>query len=56
MRLTLAKLFWTYDLELVNKDIDWMGRARSHVLWHRPELRVHVRCAQPETLNNLASN
>jgi cytochrome P450 len=40
MNLILAKLFWRYDLELVNKDLDWEGQSHMHVMWWKPELKV----------------
>ncbi|KAI9035561.1 cytochrome P450 [Aspergillus affinis] len=40
MNLLMAKLFWTYDLELVNRDIDWLGEGKVHVLWWKPELLI----------------
>ena len=33
MNLLMAKLFGTYDLELVNKDINWLREGKVHVLW-----------------------
>ena len=38
----IAKLYFTYDLELVNKDLDWQRDARMKTLWKKPELRVKV--------------
>lgn len=45
MNLLMAKLFWTYDLELVNKNIDWLAEGKVHVLWWKPKLfiRFHKR-------------
>jgi carotenoid cleavage dioxygenase-like enzyme len=40
MNLILAKLFWSYDLELMNKDLDWEGQSHIHVMWWKPELKV----------------
>lgn len=40
MNLLLAKMLWTYDLELVNMDLDWEGGSHMHVMWWKPELRV----------------
>ena len=40
MNLILAKIFWTYDLELVNKDLDWHAESRMHVMWWKPNLMV----------------
>ncbi len=45
MNLLMAKLFWSYDLELVNKEINWLGEGKVHVLWWKPNLfvRFHKR-------------
>lgn len=40
MNLLMAKMFWTYDLELVNKDIDWLKESKVHVLWWKPKLCI----------------
>jgi len=40
LNLVLAKLVWLYDMELVNKDIDWINDSKVHVLWWKPELYV----------------
>lgn len=39
MSLVMAKLHWTYDLELVNK-VDWEGQSRMHVMWWKPALNI----------------
>lgn len=36
----LAKLLWSYDMELVDKDIKFIEQSRVHVLWWKPELFV----------------
>ena len=41
--LVLCKLLWTYDLELLNKDVDWLRDSRMAMLWQKPELRVRVK-------------
>ncbi|KAL9586169.1 MAG: hypothetical protein Q9212_001090 [Teloschistes hypoglaucus] len=45
MNLLLAKMLWTYDLELVNKKLDWLKEGKVHVLWWKPKLfvRFHKR-------------
>ena len=40
MSLIMAKLHWKHDLELVNKDVNWEGQSRLHVMWSKPELWV----------------
>ena len=45
MNLLMAKIFWTYDLELVNKDVNWLQEGKVHILWWKPKLfvRFHKR-------------
>lgn len=40
MRLTLAKLHWTFDAELVNKDVDLERDSGMYILWNKPDLWV----------------
>ncbi|KAF2994324.1 hypothetical protein E8E14_001802 [Neopestalotiopsis sp. 37M] len=39
-RLTLAKLAWKYDWELVNKDVDLLKESKLFTLWQKPDVRV----------------
>lgn len=43
MRTTLAKLHYVFDLELLDKDLDWQDQSRMHTLWRKPPLKVRVR-------------
>ena len=45
MNLLLAKILWTYELELVNKEVNWLKDGKVHVLWWKPKLfvRFHKR-------------
>ncbi len=36
LRTVLAKLLWTYDLRLVNEEIDWHRDSRMLTLWWKP--------------------
>ncbi|CAO1604329.1 orf9b protein [Xanthoria calcicola] len=40
MSLILTKLLYTYDMSLVDADLDWEGGSHVHVQWWKPELRV----------------
>ncbi|KAA8909875.1 benzoate 4-monooxygenase cytochrome P450 [Sphaerosporella brunnea] len=42
LRTILAKMHFKYDLELINKDIDWHRDSEMHTLWKKPELMVKV--------------
>ncbi|KAI9168058.1 Cytochrome P450 monooxygenase BOA3 [Paramyrothecium foliicola] len=42
----VSKLYFTYDLELISKDVDWQRDSRMATLWVKPELRVRVKPAQ----------
>lgn len=41
MSLLLAKLHYMYDMELLNKKLDWEGNSHMHVMWWKPALNVH---------------
>ncbi|KAK5174974.1 uncharacterized protein LTR77_000110 [Saxophila tyrrhenica] len=43
MRLILAKMIWSFDLELDPKSDDWMKRCKVNTLWEKPELAVRVK-------------
>lgn len=36
----LAKLLWSYDVELVDQDVDFLVDSTVHVLWWKPKLFV----------------
>ncbi|TDZ31489.1 Cytochrome P450 monooxygenase BOA3 [Colletotrichum spinosum] len=36
-RITLAKLVWSYDMELLNQQIDWERDSKLFLIWDRPE-------------------
>jgi hypothetical protein len=40
MSLQLAKLLYTYDMKLVDKEQDWLAQCALYVLWWKPELRI----------------
>lgn len=40
MSLILAKLIFTYDMELLDEDLDWEGQSHMHVQWWKPDLQV----------------
>ena len=42
LNTVIAKLHFTYDLELLNQDLDWHRDSRMATLWQKPELRVRV--------------
>ncbi|KAI8627402.1 cytochrome P450 [Xylariaceae sp. FL1651] len=46
MRTTLAKLFLTLDMELVDKEMDWLRESRMHTLWQKPRLEVRATLAR----------
>lgn len=43
MRLILAKMIWSFDLELDPKSENWMKECKVKTLWEKPELAVHVK-------------
>lgn len=41
LRIVIAKMVWSFDMELTNKDqIDWERDAYLYGIWERPELWV----------------
>ncbi|KAL7628294.1 hypothetical protein AAE478_002494 [Parahypoxylon ruwenzoriense] len=43
VRITLSKLVWMYDFELVNPSFDWHAESRMHTLWVKPKMMVRVK-------------
>jgi len=43
MRLIMAKMIWSFDLELDPKSSNWLEGCRVKTLWVKPELAVRVR-------------
>ncbi|KAI0378814.1 benzoate 4-monooxygenase cytochrome P450 [Hypomontagnella monticulosa] len=44
LRTTIAKLVWTYDLQLVNPTLDLHGGSKVlAVLWRKPEMMIRVK-------------
>jgi cytochrome P450 len=41
MRLILAKMVFNFDMELVDKDMDWLDH-KSTTLWIKPPLNVYL--------------
>lgn len=42
MRIILVKLYYSFDLELLNPAVDWHGQSRMHTLWKKPVLQAKV--------------
>ncbi|KAF3810382.1 Versicolorin B desaturase [Colletotrichum gloeosporioides] len=49
VRVTLAKMLWTFDMELENPDLDWIGKdfdnLPQYALWVRQNLHIKARVA-----------
>lgn len=43
MNMIICKILWSFDLELVNKDLDLHRDTRMNSLWESPPLWVKVR-------------
>ncbi|KAI1088434.1 benzoate 4-monooxygenase cytochrome P450 [Rostrohypoxylon terebratum] len=43
LHVTIAKLFWVYDLELANPSIDWHRDVRMASLWKMPKLMIRAK-------------
>lgn len=42
MSMLLAKIHMKYDLELIDRDLDWEGKSHVHVQWWKPKLMVRL--------------
>jgi len=42
-RLIIAQLHFQYDIEPVDKNLNWVGQSKLSVVWNKPELWVHLR-------------
>ena len=40
MRLLLAKIIYRFDMNLVNKDLDWDRDTLTETFWKKPDLLV----------------
>jgi cytochrome P450 len=40
MRVILAKMLWTYDMELMDDKLDWVRDSPAWTLWVKPALPV----------------
>ncbi len=46
MRLILAKVLFSFDLELVEKTDNWMADQKVFALWEKPALMVRLKPIQ----------
>ncbi len=46
LRIILVKLLFTYDLKLLNDQLDWHRDSEMHTLWKKPELHVEIQPRQ----------
>ncbi|KAL0938283.1 benzoate 4-monooxygenase cytochrome p450 [Colletotrichum truncatum] len=40
INLILAKMHFAYDLELIDKDLDWLNQSHMHVMWWKPAVNI----------------
>lgn len=43
MRLILSHLLYNFDMELVDQDLDWVGRQKIFGLWEKIPLMMNVK-------------
>lgn len=43
LRTALAKLHYSYDMELLDETVDWQRDLKMHTLWQKPELIIRVK-------------
>lgn len=42
MRVILAKIVFSFDMELQDKELDWIGVQKVFALWEKPALNVKL--------------
>lgn len=42
MSLVLSKMIYTYDFELLDKDLDWEAKSKHYVMWWKAPIHVHA--------------
>jgi len=42
MRIVLAKLYYTFDIELLDQDLDWHRDCKMYLIWQRPMLKAKL--------------
>ncbi|KAH7322521.1 putative cytochrome P450 [Stachybotrys elegans] len=40
INLLVAKMLWSYNLELLTPEIDWEGQSKMYVMWWKPSVKV----------------
>ena len=43
VRLIMAKLHFNFDVEAVDKKLDWVQKAKFRLLWDKPALDVYLK-------------
>lgn len=43
MRLILAKMIWSFDLELQPQSLNWNNECKTQLLWAKPPLIVKLK-------------
>jgi len=42
LRCIVAKVMYAYDLELVDKELDWEKKSKAWAMWWKPDLDVKI--------------
>ena len=40
--LLLAKIHFSFDMELLDQELDWEAQSRIHIMWWKPPLPIRV--------------
>jgi hypothetical protein len=46
MRLVLAKILFVFDLELVDRETDWINEQKCFTLWEKQGLEVRLKAVE----------
>lgn len=49
LRLILAKILWSFDMELQDDDLDWDQANKNYVFWEKPALPILFKRARDIT-------
>ncbi|KAI0533247.1 cytochrome P450 [Xylaria digitata] len=42
LSLMLAKILYTYDMEMLDPDVDWEANSRHWIMWWKPPIRIRA--------------
>lgn len=43
MTLVLAKMLYTYDMEMLDPNLDWEAQSKHFIMWWKAPIRIRLR-------------